>query len=249
MQGMWWVMVLTFVMLYSSSLVFVSLIGHGYAYSGEPPEAAQENFGTVYRAILSLFKLMNDDQGVVEPILDNTVGQILFMIFMMISNWMMLAVLTSVVSDNMISASAKCEKEEQLAEQTSKENSVRKRLSEVFLEVDKDHSGCVSEEEFMSLLNNWSTCHQLCDASGLNVDDLKEFFVSVSTISPGEGRVMLYDEFIGHLKDGNKVCTERSVLRMMDYMRCMEHRMNAKLNRALSKLGVDPETLDNDGFS
>lgn len=38
---------------------------------------------------------MNDDQSVVTNIISTVGGQILFYTFMMLSNWMMLAILTS----------------------------------------------------------------------------------------------------------------------------------------------------------
>merc|ERR1712232_673156 len=97
-DAMKWVMTLTFLLLYGGAIVFTSLIGHGYIYSSKseiPPEA-NLYFGTVAQSSFSLFKLMNGDTSVVEPITKDMKGRLLFVAFMVISNWAVLAILTSV---------------------------------------------------------------------------------------------------------------------------------------------------------
>merc|ERR1711933_453651 len=120
LQGMQWVMVMTIVLLYAAAIVFTSLIGHGYLYGGDPPEEAVELFGTVPQSMFVLFKLMNDDQSVVDPILSSFAGRILFAVFMVLANWAILAILTSVVSDNMIAASMRSDQEDKESEAKAK---------------------------------------------------------------------------------------------------------------------------------
>merc|ERR1712176_47831 len=104
---MQWVMILTCFVLYGMSILFTSLVGHGVLYGDDVPEprAAREAFATVPMSFYSLFKLMNGDTDVIEPLSDESfgtpgcVGKLLFMFFMIISNWAILAILTSVVSD------------------------------------------------------------------------------------------------------------------------------------------------------
>merc|ERR1711981_622028 len=104
---MQWVMLLTLLVLYACAIVFTSLVGKGFISGGAITPESEEFFGSVSKSLFSLFKLMNGDTSVVEPICNNIAGQLLFAGFMVISNWAILAILTSVVSDNMISSSRK----------------------------------------------------------------------------------------------------------------------------------------------
>merc|ERR1712232_1195880 len=105
MQGVQWVTLLALVLIYACAIIFTNLIGHGLIYEGPPPEAAVQTFGTIGDSMLNLFKLMNDDQGVVAPLTGHVVVKFLFALFMIAANWAALAILTSVVTDNMNTAS------------------------------------------------------------------------------------------------------------------------------------------------
>lgn len=137
MQAIGWVMLLTFFLLYSAAIVFTTLVGQGYIFGGEKPPAAEILYGSVSRTFLSLFKLMNDDQSVVQPIIGTVGGQFLFCGFMMVSNWLMLAILTSVVSDHMQEASRLNVKEDAELLQGLAKTSARRRMVAVFEEIDK----------------------------------------------------------------------------------------------------------------
>ena len=146
-----WVVVLAFLLLYSASLVFRCLVGEGYIYDhpDDMPEEALELFGTVWRSFLALFKLMNDDQSVVAPIITTVTGQILFYMFMMLSNWMMLAILTSVISDNMMQASRAKDELDRQKEARETHKAAQKRLKVIFHRLDEDSDGSISEEEML----------------------------------------------------------------------------------------------------
>merc|ERR1719410_1053099 len=112
-RAMQWVIVLTFLTLYACAVVFTNLVGKGLVTEGEISEGALEYFGSVPRSLFSLFKLMNGDLSVVTPIANYVEGQLLFAAFMVVTNWAVLAILTSVVSDNMISTSQKANEEDE----------------------------------------------------------------------------------------------------------------------------------------
>merc|ERR1712050_146357 len=100
-------------MLYSCSVVFTTLVGKGFVFGREPPVAAKEHFGSTARSLFSLFKLMNGDVSVAAPICSYALGQVLFASFMIVSNWAILAILTSVVSNNMIMSSNRAFEEDE----------------------------------------------------------------------------------------------------------------------------------------
>lgn len=104
MQAMQWVMVLTCVLLYASAILFVSLVGHALIPGGHVPEEAQELFGSVVESMFLLFRVMNGDQEPIEPLFSTVPLRLLCVGFVVISNWAVLAILTAVLSENMISA-------------------------------------------------------------------------------------------------------------------------------------------------
>ena len=212
-----WVILLTFLLLYSAALVcpgtdigstgllpsffsrvthrdalllrFTSLVGQGYIYNDpdEMPEEAVQYFGTVWRSFLALFKLMNDDQSVVAPIITTITGQILFYAFMMLSNWMMLAILTSVVSDNMMSASRVKEEEDRKKTFEEDQQRAKRRIQQIFRELDEDQNGSISEHEMVTLLSDPNLQAELCEASRLHPADLVEMLYC-SSQEPSQAR-------------------------------------------------------------
>ena len=241
-----WVIMLTFLLLYSAALVFTSLVGQGYIYSDptDIPDEAVQNFGTVWRSFLALFKLMNDDQSVVEPIITTVTGQILFYTFMMLSNWMMLAILTSVVSDNMMSASRVKEEEDRKKAHLENQERAKRRIKTIFHQMDVDQDGSISEKEMLSLLSDPNLQAELCEASGLHPADLVEILYCTSYRTPDNDRVILYRQFLTMLQDESGHAKERSIFKVLESMRAMEFRLEKRLNCALQSLNVPPDELE-----
>eukprot|EP00928_Gymnodinium_smaydae_P097970 TRINITY_DN9001_c0_g1_i1.p1 TRINITY_DN9001_c0_g1~~TRINITY_DN9001_c0_g1_i1.p1 ORF type:complete len:1051 (+),score=282.61 TRINITY_DN9001_c0_g1_i1:158-3310(+) len=242
-KAMQWVMVLTFLVLYACSIVFTSLVGKGLITGGKVSAGAEEFFGSTAKSLFSLFKLMNGDTAVVEPITNVAAGQLLFASFMVVANWAILAILTSVVSDHMISSSARAEEEERA--KIKEENHVLrvKRLNTLFKLLDADSSGAISTEEWTQLKDDKDLFHELCDATGLEEDDLNDYFECLS-VSPYENssgasrkssgtptpeRFLYYDSFISSLKDEGVVADKRSVLHVLSRLRDVEARIDDRL--------------------
>lgn len=241
-----WVILLTFLLLYSAALVFTSLVGQGYIYNDpdEMPEEAVQYFGTVWRSFLALFKLMNDDQSVVAPIITTITGQILFYAFMMLSNWMMLAILTSVVSDNMMSASRVKEEEDRKKAFEEDQQRAKRRIHQIFHELDEDQNGSISEQEMVTLLSDPNLQAELCEASHLHPADLVEMLYCSSYRTPSNERVILYRQFLTMLQDESGQAKERSIFKVLESMRAMEFRLEKRLNAALQYLNVPAEEVD-----
>jgi len=176
MQGMQWVFFLALLMLYACSIFFTSMIGHGYAFDGHPPAAAEHTFGTVIDSMVALFKLMNTDQSVVAPIITTGGGKLMFVGFMVLSNWAILAILTSVVSDRMIASSQRADAEEMLMTTTATRRNNANRLRVLFKEVDKEESGRCTQEQFKSMFSDQGLRVELCSATGSDINRLVELF-------------------------------------------------------------------------
>lgn len=241
LQGMQWVLLLTVILLYAAAIIFTSLIGHGYMYGGQAPQEAKDMFGTVPQSMFALFKLMNDDQSVVYPIIFSWEGLLLFAGFMVISNWAILAILTSVVSDSMIAASQRVEQEEFNWHKHVQHEAQNRRLVALFKEIDQDGSGALDQQEFMDLLSDQALCEELCGASGLSVSDLVDLFNCLSVNKDGQGRILQYNDFISQLQDEGKNADKRSVLHVITFLRAMEKRLVSRLDKVVHTPGNKSE--------
>merc|ERR1712032_1734149 len=166
-RAMQWVIVLTFLTLYACAVVFTNLVGKGLVTDGEISQKALLYFGSVPRSLFSLFKLMNGDLDVVEPIANYVEGQLLFAAFMVVTNWAVLAILTSVVSDNMISTSQKANDEDERKHRDELHATRVRRLKMLFGEIDQDGDACISSSEWHTILNDPGMRHELLQATGL----------------------------------------------------------------------------------
>jgi hypothetical protein len=236
-----WVMVLTVVLLYVGAIVFTNLVGQGIIYGGaeQVPDTALLHFGSTSRSMFSLFKLMNDDQSVVDSIVDSFYGKFLFALFMVASNWMVLAVLTSVVSDHMISASAKGtaedEKKDTDAEVVARARRFRKALSEC----DTGAGGTIELQAFEQLLEDPGTCNELCVAANTSKTDLMDLYY---ILCDSHFRIR-YEDFVDEVQACSDAADKRSLYRIVAYIRDMEQRIEKRQVKMLGLLGLKEETM------
>jgi len=237
-QAIQWVVVLTFLMLYAGGIVFTSLVGHGDAYrmSGQhEPHEAKKTFRTVSSSMLALFELMNDDLSVVDSIESTWFGQLMFAVFMVLSNWSMLVVLTSVVSDNMISTSQRAEEEEQQRTAEMERKLSDRRLRFVFQEICMDGSGTMQENELESLLADDGLRWEICDASGLSAEEVRDFFELTCEVDERKNgaKFVNCNSFIKAISIRNRHASERSILRVTEQIAAMEERLDVLMDTAV----------------
>mmetsp|Transcript_107203 Transcript_107203/g.313478 ORF Transcript_107203/g.313478 Transcript_107203/m.313478 type:complete len:616 (-) Transcript_107203:170-2017(-) len=218
LMAMQWVMVLTLLVLYAGAVSWTTLIGKGLL-TGKTEEA-EEYFGTVPTSLFSLFKLMNGDTSVVEPITGTIVGQLLFAAFMVLSNWAVLAILTSVVSDNMMTSSARAA-EEDLVQQKETERILRaERVRGLFLDKDKEQIGAITVDELLAVMDDRVTGDELKDATALSrraLEDTFEYLEKPNNLSTGRfagyaGKIIMYEDFINHIDDSSTPADTRSMM-------------------------------------
>lgn len=231
LKAMQWVIVLTLLMLYAGAIFWTSLVGKGLIYGGSPPPGeGLKNFGSVPRSLFSLFRLMNGDTDVASSITNTVTGQLLFAAFMVLSNWAILAILTSVVSDNMISASQKAVEEDQEVEKTKEDKKKSARLHTLFREIDKDKSGTISLKEWNRIFEDRGLANELCSATLLSEKDLRELFGYICAERDGDegedaGGVIVWEDFIDHLQIDCKTADQRSILKLMAQFQRLENKV------------------------
>lgn len=227
-QGVQYVLLLAFVLLYAAAIIFTTLIGKGLLWEGPAPAAARESFGSVVTSLFMLFKLMNDDQSVVEGVIDSPFVKLLFAIFMVISNWMVLAVLTSVVSDGMVLNTQIHVQEERQQEFLSSRARSCRRLKNLFKEVQKQSgedssSYRIKEDQFEAMLADGSALSEFRDAAGgVCRAELHELFILSCDKDASGCRVIDYLDFIDKLLNMDNGVIEKSIFGLESRLRNVE---------------------------
>uniref|UniRef100_A0A7S2KMA7 EF-hand domain-containing protein n=1 Tax=Zooxanthella nutricula TaxID=1333877 RepID=A0A7S2KMA7_9DINO len=237
MHGTFWVIVLAFLVLYIFAILFTSLIGRGVVVNREDHHDAVQAFGSVAMSLYNMFKLMNDDQSVVM-FTDSVWVRVMFMVAMVMLNWVMLATLTSVVTDNMNSHSVIVERQEMDRLRAENDKLRERRLTAIFREMDKDANGQVDCKEFHDTLGDTGLRSELQDAADLSTRDLVELFDYISQERQG-GRVCLYEDFISKLKRESEPVRERTIFRVEEELRALERRINQQFSN-LAKIMQQP---------
>lgn len=125
---------------------------------------------------------MNGDIDVIKPIADKSfglpglIGKFLFMFFMIMSNWAILAILTSVVSDRLISTSAEVERDDLDHELQARMRCEKRRLLSIFQTVDENSTNYITEAEWKSLLSDQKVSHEMCELAKMKKENLQDLF-------------------------------------------------------------------------
>jgi len=178
----------------------------------------------------------------VVPITNSAAGRVLFAIFMVITNWAILAIVTSVVSDNMISTSRREDQLEEVRAREQEHLTRVRRLTALFDQIDLDGSGVVSKDEWNRMMADPGLHSELLDATGLLEQDLHDYFECLATDQKtrealklkrmndqAESRQLEYKTFITSLKDEGVVADKRSIMHVLNALRGVERGIFAQV--------------------
>ncbi|CAE7435655.1 Cacna1s [Symbiodinium natans] len=228
MQGMFWVLVLTVLLLYICAILAVLLIEKGLLFSdGRPPANLKGIFSGVFESMFVLFLVMNGDFDSVQEILDAIPStQLACALFMILSNWAILAIFTAVVSENMITTVEDRRRENDDVENKDKTDRSVVKLTELFNDMDKREQGLIYASEFDRILSDEDQEAELCDAAGISSNDLNDLTKLLSH-SPADGgeAYILEEDFLTGLKKQNDVANERSMMRLEKKIMALEDKL------------------------
>jgi voltage-gated sodium channel len=233
MQGIAWVIILTILVLYIFALLAVKLIGEGLLIGKDSPEEVTAPFSSLGEAAFVLFKVMNGDQSVLEALFhDVPLMKVVFVVFIIITNWSILAIVTAVVSENMITVTEENQMERDAEEKLLKEERAVARLEEIFASLDKDGSGDLDLAEFSNLLNDKSSTarDELCEAAGMDTQDLLDIFNTLSSEPEDSREVPKVKRWmiIDGLRHESSPPTERSIMRLEKKLNRIEQTLTAQ---------------------
>lgn len=235
-QSMGWVVMLTLLMIYALSLLIVRLVGHGLIFGGKPPEYAADVFPTVPDTMFVLFQVMNGRQKVLEPLfVELPATKLAFVMFMVTSNWALLAILTGVVSETMLKATERNEYFLKTSESMETTEMSCERLREIFQDFDADGSKIISENAFRNLLKDEHRSAEMCEITFLKNRDLEDLFQVLSE-EDENGKCVHFEDFIDKLLMENCPARERSVFRLEKEVRRLEKRIRSDLREIRNAL-------------
>jgi len=237
-KSMQWVLVLTLLVLYGASIIFTNLVGKGLIYGSDQdiPQVALDVYGTVGKSLFALFELMNGDTSVIQPIKDLVLGRLIFAGFMVISNWAILAILTAVVSDNMLASSTRIREEDSGIQVAKEEEANVAKLLYVFQEHDPDRSGSLDRAEWMAMLDDRATMVELSEDTHLSKSDLLDLFDCLAIEGEVQSGTVKYTDLVHSLKANSALADKRSVLHVMLRMRIMQEQMTTQLRTGFDEM-------------
>jgi len=233
LQGVGWVLVLTFVTLYAMGILSTSLIGKKMMFTpgSEIPDEVLRPFRSVPESMFTLFRVMcgaeSDKETEAIDFLMGTLpsAKLFFVFFMITSSWTLLSILTAVVSENMISTTGQELEEIRLASAEDDRNAHVARLKEVFLPIDESGDGKVQQNEINTFLQDKNNSAMAAKRCRVPARDIFEVLSAISLAADG-GPIDL-DEFLDSLADIGNVATEKSFLKLSARMMHFEKRADA----------------------
>jgi len=218
LQGMFWVLVFMVMTLYATAILCTRLIGHGLLSNmvddDEDLSGIQAMFSTVDESMFTLFGTVSSWSLLkFEPLFrEMPFLRPFFVLFYVYSAWALLAVMTGVVSENMIAI-----REQMLQENRQKEDMQRtmitEHLNEIFKKADQDNSGEVTREEFEALLEKPDLIKKIQKNTHMRVSELRELFDWID--HSGSGSITI-DEFMAGFKWVNEPLRAKSIVKLQE---------------------------------
>ncbi|CAK9053148.1 unnamed protein product [Durusdinium trenchii] len=194
---------------------------------GEMPKNLKGLFPDVGQSMFVLFLVMNSDFEPVQDLLSQVpVSQLFIALFIVISNWAILAIFTAVVSENMITTVENRRMKLEKDESTYRTDRSLVKLKEFFEEIKPGEHELIYTHEFTTFLNDPDKEAELCDAAGISSQDLKDLLKLLSHKPVNNDRsYILEKDFLSGLKQQNDAANERSMMRLEKQIMALEDRL------------------------
>jgi len=238
LQGMFWVLIFMVMTLYAVAILCTRLIGHGGILPSDLAEddeiqQIQAMFNTVDESMFTLFGTMSswsllkfvplfEEMPILRP---------LFVLFYVYSAWALLAVMTGVVSENMIAIREQMMREDERKEELRK-SMITDTLIELFRKADTDNSGTVSREEFDAMLRKPDLIRKITKNTHMRVQDLHDLF---DWIDHDGGGTITIDEFMMGFKWVNEPLRAKSLVKLQERLASDLKKLEATVTQVVEK--------------
>lgn len=179
MKAMQWVLVLTAMVLYAMAIFWTTVVGQGTVVEDSTGQT-EKNFSLVSASLFSLFLMMNGEFDRATALFKYPWGQFFVFIWMVISNWAILAVLTAVVSDNMMTSSRKFLVQDAARKDAEEDRYQDRRLRDIFgIDVDEEDAD-ISSLEWRVVMDDHQLADELCQVANIEKAPLEDLFKQLS---------------------------------------------------------------------
>mmetsp|Transcript_70417 Transcript_70417/g.153537 ORF Transcript_70417/g.153537 Transcript_70417/m.153537 type:complete len:487 (-) Transcript_70417:377-1837(-) len=213
-----WTYVMIGVLLYFFGILSTSLIAKQERFSDD--DMVQTYFGDVPASMLTLFQIMTLDSwsSIVRELMDG--GQVwigcFFVVFITISQFVLMNLITAVIVENAFSDS-KTEESELAARVAQRQAEEFEELSSIFKAMDEDGSGKLSREEMLSQSTKRKVRQKL-RALDVLPKDLEQLW---DILDDGDGELTA-EEFTGGMKRLRGEAKSKDMLRLYRELEMLE---------------------------
>eukprot|EP00928_Gymnodinium_smaydae_P060403 TRINITY_DN4405_c1_g2_i1.p1 TRINITY_DN4405_c1_g2~~TRINITY_DN4405_c1_g2_i1.p1 ORF type:complete len:585 (+),score=160.39 TRINITY_DN4405_c1_g2_i1:183-1757(+) len=229
-QGMFWVLVFLFFILYAVSILCTRLIGRGQLMPMGMSEEAQDVthlFSHIGASMFVLFEVLSGwSLMVFVPLFEkHEILRVLAVLFYVITAWALLAVMTGVVNEKILAVKVDLEGDER---KRAEERLARATecLHELFTKADADGSFAIDREEFNAMLSHPDTEKTLRMYTSVTTSDLSDLFDWMDQNNDGD---LSMEEFLFGFYWLNEEMGPKSFLKLQQQVHKKIMRMKNKL--------------------
>lgn len=184
------------------------------------PDSMFALFGSISSWSLNKFNPLFEDVPLLRPC---------FVLFYVYSAWALLAVMTGVVSENMLAIREQISREDEQKEEVRKLVATELLLN-LFERADTDGSGTVSREEFDVMLSAPGFVKKLNRNTNVRVVDLQELFTTLDYDRVGEVKI---EEFMSGFKWVNDPLRAKSLVKLQERLSGDLKKLQKEINKAI----------------
>lgn len=216
-----WTYVMMLCVLYFFAITATTLFGKMGAFDSDEiaKEIVKDNFDDVLLSMLTLFQIMTLDSwtSIVRPLMAVHVWAVLFFIvFITISVFLMMNLITSVIVTETFKH-GKDDKAEMAAEMETQREAAMQELRGVFLEMDEDEGGTLSQEEVCKAWKNRKV-RQKFRTMDIGKKDL---IILWTALDDGDGELTI-EEFIKGMRKLKGEAKAKDILKLYREVRILE---------------------------
>lgn len=247
-RPMIWTIVMLVMILYLFGVVGTELIGHNPVFRDN--EHVQDYFGNTIKSMLTLFQLMTLDtwmEDIARPVVDQQFNLVIFFVlFINLGVFVFWNLITAIIVENAFNLEKKDAAGVAKQAELNKKRELKK-LAALFLEMDTDGSGELTEDEFFASLGNKKVANLLAILE-IKPEDLEQVW---QVLDDGDG-VLTIKEFANGVRRMKGDAMAKDVVDAQKWVKhltksALDLKAQAtKYSDSLNDLGSEVERINDD---
>merc|ERR1719329_1286657 len=222
-----WIYVVLFIFILCCGIILTQTLGHRHG----DDESIRENFQDVGTSMYTLFQVTTTDNWIAisRPIIAfSPWWRVFFVIFISFTSWTMIAALTGVAADCVISAEKQQREQIELEQQRTQQNFIE-FLKDAFTEADEDKSGTLDRAEFDAMIKSPFVLRQMRRLGvHLTMEDMNKAWEILNVDEEGN---LTIDDFVEGLTFMQQDLTTRHVMDIDYSLKRVSTRLEDRIDR------------------